>query len=89
MVRIGVVSREIELLNMSYKIMNVPKNYVIEDYFIVIEDNELENLDIMFNCILDTFLKVGLLSNDEPNELGFELENLNQKINHEYVKLNI
>ncbi len=25
---------------------------------------------------------------DEPNELGFELEKLNERINHEYVKLN-
>lgn len=88
MVRIKVVLREIELLNMSYKTMCIKKNYAIEDGFIVIENNELENLDIMFNCILDTFLKIGLLANDEPNELGFELEKLNQKINHEYVELN-
>ena len=32
----------------------------------------------MFNCILDTFLKIGLLENDEPNKLGFELEKLNE-----------
>ena len=42
----------------------------------------------MFNCILDTFLKVGLLDNYEPNQLGYDLENLNEKINHEYVILN-
>jgi len=49
---------------------------------------QLENLYIMVNCILDTFLKIGLLENDEPNKIGFELEKLNEKINHEYVKLN-
>ena len=75
MVRIRVILREIELLNLSYETMN--------------EENELENLDIMFNCILDTFLKIGLLENDEPNKLGFELEKLNERINHEYVKLNM
>ena len=88
MVRIRVVLREIELLNLSYETMNIPKNYILDNDYIVIEQNELENLDIMFNCILDTFLKIGLLENDEPNKLGFELEKLNEKINHEYVKLN-
>ena len=68
--------------------MNIHKNYILDNVYIVIEQNELENLDIMFNCILDTFLKIGLLENDEPNKLGFELEKLNEKINHEYVKLN-
>ena len=88
MVRIRVVLREIELLNLSYETMNIPKNYILDNSFIVVEQDELENLDIMFNCILDTFLKIGLLENDEPNTLGFELEKLNEKINHEYVKLN-
>ena len=89
MVRIRVILREIELLNLSYETMNVPKNYILYNNYIVIEENELENLDIMFNCILDTFLKIGLLENDEPNKLGFELEKLNERINHEYVKLNM
>ena len=88
MVRIRVVLREIELLNLSYETMNIPKNYILDNNCIVVEQNELENLDIMFNCVLDTFLKIGLLENDEPNKLGFELEKLNEKINHEYVKLN-
>lgn len=88
MIRIRVVLREIELLNLSYETMNIPKNYILDNNYIVIEENELENLDIMFNCILDTFLKIGLLENDEPNKLGFELEKLNEKINYEYVKLN-
>lgn len=88
MVRIRVVSREIELLNLSYKTMNIPKNYILENGFIFIDQNELENLDIMINCVLDTFLKIGLLANDEPNKLGFELEKFNEKIIHEYVKLN-
>lgn len=88
MVKIRVVLREIELLNLSYETMNIPKNYILDNNCIVIEQNELENLDIMFNCILDTFLKIGLLENDETNELGFKLEKLNEKINHEYVKLN-
>ena len=88
MVRIKVALREIELLSLSYETMNIPKNYILDNNYIVIEQNELENLDIMFNCILDTFLKIGLLENDEPNKLGFELEKLNEKINHEYVKLN-
>lgn len=88
MVRIKVLLREIELLNLSYETMNIPKNYLLDNNCIVIEKDELENLDIMFNCILDTFLKIGLLENDEPNKIGFELEKLNEKINHEYVKLN-
>ena len=68
--------------------MNIPKNYILENDFIFIDQNELENLDIMINCILDTFLKIGRLENDEPNEIGFELEKLNEKIIHEYVRLN-
>ena len=88
MVRIRVVTREIELLNLSYETMNIPKNYILENDFIFIDQNELENLDIMINCILDTFLEIGRLENDEPNEIGFELEKLNEKIIHEYVRLN-
>ena len=88
MVRIKVVPREIELLNLSYKTMNISRNYILDNNCIVISQNELENLDIMFNCVLDTFLRIGLLENDEPNEIGLELEKLNKKINHEYVKLN-
>lgn len=88
MVRIRVTPREIELLYLSYKTMNIPNNFTIEHDYIVIEKDELENLDIIFNCLLDTFVKIGLLDNDEPNAIGFELENLNQKINHEYVRLN-
>ena len=68
--------------------MNIPKNYILENDFIFIDQNELENLDIMINCILDTFLEIGRLENDEPNEIGFELEKLNEKIIHEYVRLN-
>jgi hypothetical protein len=88
MIIIRVSLREIELLNLSYETMNIPKNFTLKNNYIVIKENALENLDIMFNCILDTFLKIGLLENDEPNKIGLELENLNQKINHEYVKLN-
>lgn len=88
MVRIRVDFREIELLNLSYETMNIPRNFFLEDDYVVINDNELENLDVMFNCILDTFLKIGLLDNDEPNKIGYELETLNEKVNHEYVKLN-
>lgn len=88
MVRIKVIPREIELLNLSYKTMNISRNYILDNNCIVISQNELENLDIMFNCVLDTFLRIGLLENDEPNEIGLELEKLNKKINHEYVKLN-
>ena len=68
--------------------MNISRNYILDNNCIVISQNELENLDIMFNCVLDTFLRIGLLENDEPNEIGLELEKLNKKINHEYVKLN-
>ncbi len=76
------------MLNLCYETMNISKNYILEENYIVIKENELENLYIMVNCILDTFLKIGLLENDEPNKIGFELEKLNEKINHEYVKLN-
>ena len=88
MISIKLSLREIELLNFSYGLMNISKNYTIKDNLVEISNNELKNLDIMFNCVLDTFLREGLCDNDEPNELGIELEELNQKINHEYVKLN-
>ena len=89
MVRIEITLREIELLDLCYEIMNIPKNYSINQSCIVVEENELENLEIMFHCILDTFIRIGLHENDEPNEIGEELENLNQKINHRYVELNV
>lgn len=89
MVRFRFVPKEIELIELSYNTTSTPKNYILEESDVVIKDNDLENLNIMFNCILDTFLAIGLLPNDEPNELGLELEKLNQKINAEYVRLNV
>ena len=89
MVRIPLLSKELKLIDLSYEIMNISQNYSFEGNCVVIEDNELENLDIMVNCILDTFLRIGLQPDDEPNEIGLELERLNEKINHEYVRLNI
>lgn len=88
MVKITVTAREIELLRLCYKTMGIPKNYALNEDCIVINGDELGNLDIMVNCILDAFLCVGLTEKDEPNDVGFELERLNQKIIHRYVQLN-
>ena len=88
MVKIMVTKREIDLLEMCYKNLNLNPNYLVDKHSIVIKDDEKNNLYIMFNCILDVFLKIGLLGNDEPNEIGKELENLNNKVNHEYVIIN-
>ncbi|MBE5731021.1 MAG: hypothetical protein E7350_03640 [Clostridiales bacterium] len=52
--------------------MGKPKNYALEDEVIVIESYELYSLDIMTDCVLDTFLKIGLRDDDEPNEIELE-----------------
>lgn len=85
--KIKVNQREIELLFLSYSTMQVKINFVISDdgESIIINGDEENKLDVMFNCILDTFLKIGLQPNDEPNNIGIELENLNVRINHELV----
>lgn len=88
MVKIALTSGEIELLDLCYKTMSVARNYAVYEDYIAINGDELENLDIMLNCVLDTFLCVGLNENDEPNDMGFELEKLNEKVNHQYVLLN-
>lgn len=88
MVKIILTEHEIELIEMCYKKMNVPPNYLKDGENIIIKGEEKENLYIMFNCILDVFLQIGLLDNYEPNDLGIELEKLNNKINHEYVIIN-
>lgn len=88
MVKIILTKREIDLLEMCYKVLNMPLNYSIQGQCVVIVENEKEKLYDMVNCVLDVFLKLGLLESSEPNELGFELEKLNEKINHEYVILN-
>ncbi len=86
MVKIILTKKEIDLLEMCYKTMNIPLNYSVAGQCVMVK--EKENLLVMFNCVLDVFLKIGLLDNDEPNEIGFELEKLNEKINHEYVIIN-
>lgn len=88
MVNIKASLNEIELLKKCYKTMDIPINFEIKNDEIIIRNNEKENIFIMFNCVLDTFIKIGLLDNYEPNEIGFQLEELNKKINHELVKIN-
>ena len=68
--------------------MKIPTNYIISEQSIIIPNNEKDNLYIMFNCILDVFLIIGVSDNGEPNDVGMELETLNTKINHEYVIFN-
>ena len=86
MVRIWVTSREQELLE---RIFDSKKLYIyssIDGYEVQIKS--LVELNFIINEILDYFLKNGLYTNDEPNELGFELENLNTKFIRELQKIN-
>lgn len=84
MIKINVNKREIELILLSYKTMGVEKNFTIseDENFVIIEDDDKNNLDLMLNYILDTFLEIGLKPDTEPNELGMGLI---ERINHEFV----
>lgn len=52
------------------------------EYFALESQHDIEKC---FNCILDYFVRNGLLQNDEPSEYGIEIENVNQIINHQLV----
>lgn len=51
--------------------------------FFILESHE--DIEKCFDYLLDCFVNDGLLQNDEPNEYGFEIENINQIINHQLV----
>lgn len=76
MLRIQLNRRELELLILSFDEEKKQRCFEVEDNFIIIKNDEEENLDYIQNCIADCFIKIGLLPNDEPNSIGIELDNL-------------
>ena len=74
MVRIRLSNREFRLLNLCQQ--NLKLNYSIDDYELQI--NNKEEIEMIINSINDYFVRKGLKRN-EPNSLGLELENLNDR----------
>lgn len=74
MVRIQISDREAILLKkILYKIS---KSYLIKDNYIYLYK---EYIEIIIESIGDYFIKYGLKKNDEPNALGLEIEELQDK----------
>lgn len=79
MVRVRITSRERELLEKSFSKKSCKLNLKIENLIIIIEDDIKNILETIVDNISDYFISDGLQNNDEPNELGLELESLNSK----------
>ena len=80
MVRIKLTLRELNLLLGCYKGVN--------DSSCIIIDFDEKEIDNVINSISDYFIKKGLQKNCEPNCLGIELENLNDKFIFVLQKIN-
>lgn len=80
MVRIKLTLRELNLLLGCYKGVN--------DSSCIIIDFDEKEIDNVINSISDYFIKKGLQKNCEPNCLGIELENLNDKFISVLQKIN-
>lgn len=88
MVRIRITSRERELLEKSFE-KNICKfDLIIDNLSIIIEEDIKRILEIIVDNLSDYFISDGLQNNDEPNELGLELEYLNSKFIKELQKVN-
>ena len=88
MVRIRITSRERELLETSFSKKACKFNLVIENFIIIIEEDIKNILETIVDNLSDYFISDGLQNNDEPNELGLELECLNSKFIKELQKVN-
>ena len=67
---IRFTDRELELIKLC---INVPK-----ENFVNFSSEEKQK---MIDAVSDYFIKHGLKKNDEPNQLGMELEDLLDKLN--------
>ncbi len=72
MARIRLSNREYRLLNLCNKNLNL-------DYSVELQINSKEDLEEIIDSISNYFSKRGVRRNDEPNVLGPELEELNDK----------
>ena len=78
-----ITKRQQELLIKIFKNNEIDFKYSFYfEYFTLESQYDVEKC---FNCILDYFVRNGLLQNDEPSEYGIEIENMNQVINHQLV----
>lgn len=78
-----ITKRQQELLIEILKNSEIDFKYSFYfEYFALESQLDIEKC---FNCILDYFVRNGLLQNDEPSEYGIEIENINQIINHQLV----
>lgn len=88
MVRIRITKRERELLEASFAKKACDFDLVLDNLTIVIECDIKRKLEVIIDNLSDYFISDGLLYNDEPNNLGIELENLNSKFIRELRKAN-
>jgi|GEM_PF-2314973 len=82
-----ITNEEKKLLLLAFDHQKRKINFSItkDNILVVYDDISIENC---FHCLLDEFLSIGLNQNDEPNQLGEEIEKLNSRINHILVLIN-
>lgn len=88
MVRIRISDRQLVLFKMSINDDEILKFLKVENNVITIIDNQLQILEKIISAIMSKFLEKGLKKNDEPNLLGLELENLNDRFIIELQRIN-
>ena len=82
-IRIRISSRELGLLKSCQENLKIGSNDSAFELYI---DNEIE-LETIINNVSNYFMKKGLKFNNEPNSLGYELEELNDKFVQELQKI--
>lgn len=88
MVRIRISIREYELLRECFYRKKIDFNFIYDNKYLIIETNELQQLELIIDIINDKFIQYGLTMKSEPNKLGKELEDLNNKFINQLQLLN-
>ena len=85
MVRIQLSNRQLNVIKSVFK--SYSNCFSVENEYIICVDNKTD-LEFLIDNLLNEFIETGLKENDEPNEYGLELEELNQKFITELQKIN-
>ncbi|MBU1144857.1 MAG: hypothetical protein KJ971_03240 [Firmicutes bacterium] len=88
MIEITLSKEELQLFHEVFLKSDYFKRFDITNHSVRIDNNEKKNLEYFIDQIMDYFILHGLKKNSEPNLLGIELENLNDKFIKELQKIN-
>jgi hypothetical protein len=88
MIEITLSNREFQLFQEVFLKSDHQNRFDLSNLCVRINKNEKMTLEYFIDQIMDYFIQHGVMKNWEPNSLGIELENLNDKFIRELQKIN-